>query len=223
MYAFHSRSDTVSVDEPFYAHYLKLTGKEHPGRQAVLDEMPADPYIVLENLNEKAKSTDHLFIKNMGHHMLDLPLQKFVPFTNVFLIRDPGRIIMSISKIIDNLQLLDIGMGAQWNYYQKLKQLGSKNIVIDSIELLKSPTTVLQNLCEAIGISFQPSMLSWPVGPKDIDGSWAKYWYSSTHKSNGFSPYTESEYHIPEQYKELYETSISYYDKLFAKSIHLKN
>ena len=32
MRAFENREDTEVLDEPFYAHYLKMTGLDHPGR-----------------------------------------------------------------------------------------------------------------------------------------------------------------------------------------------
>jgi hypothetical protein len=31
MRAWENRPDTVVVDEPFYAHYLAVTGLDHPG------------------------------------------------------------------------------------------------------------------------------------------------------------------------------------------------
>ncbi|MGK7368639.1 MAG: hypothetical protein ACNS64_00385, partial [Candidatus Halalkalibacterium sp. M3_1C_030] len=36
MYSFAQRSDTKVIDEPFYAYYLRKTGKKHPGREEVL-------------------------------------------------------------------------------------------------------------------------------------------------------------------------------------------
>ena len=42
MYSFAQRSDTRVVDEPLYAHYLRVSGVEHPGRHEVLEAMEAD-------------------------------------------------------------------------------------------------------------------------------------------------------------------------------------
>ncbi len=36
MYSFAQRTDTTVVDEPLYAHYLRVTGRDHPGREDVL-------------------------------------------------------------------------------------------------------------------------------------------------------------------------------------------
>ena len=36
MRSWGNRPDTVVIDEPFYAYYLKTTGKNHPGEPAML-------------------------------------------------------------------------------------------------------------------------------------------------------------------------------------------
>ena len=41
MYAFSMRGDTRAVDEPLYAHYLKVSGAQHPGREEVLASVGA--------------------------------------------------------------------------------------------------------------------------------------------------------------------------------------
>ncbi|HXV40478.1 MAG TPA: hypothetical protein VD701_05920, partial [Steroidobacteraceae bacterium] len=42
MRAFGSRPDTWVSDEPLYAHYLRATGIEHPGRVEVLARHESD-------------------------------------------------------------------------------------------------------------------------------------------------------------------------------------
>jgi hypothetical protein len=42
MYSFAQRSDTRVVDEPLYAHYLRVSGAAHPGREAVLEAQDSD-------------------------------------------------------------------------------------------------------------------------------------------------------------------------------------
>ena len=33
MYSFSQRPDTIAFDEPLYAHYLCVTGIDHPGKE----------------------------------------------------------------------------------------------------------------------------------------------------------------------------------------------
>ena len=42
MRSWGNREDTVVVDEPFYAHYLQVTGLDHPGRDEVIASQPTD-------------------------------------------------------------------------------------------------------------------------------------------------------------------------------------
>jgi hypothetical protein len=43
MYAFAQRPDCAVWDEPFYAAYLKMTGLDHPMRDAILAAGETDP------------------------------------------------------------------------------------------------------------------------------------------------------------------------------------
>ena len=42
MYAFSQRSDAQVIDEPLYAHYLRVSEVKHPGYLEVLSKMNAD-------------------------------------------------------------------------------------------------------------------------------------------------------------------------------------
>lgn len=42
MRSWENRPDTAVVDEPLYAHYLRETGIDHPGRDEVLGHQSAD-------------------------------------------------------------------------------------------------------------------------------------------------------------------------------------
>ena len=50
---------------------------------------------------------------------------------------------------------------------------------------------MLEALCDALGVRFDPAMLSWPAGPRPTDGVWAPHWYDGVWKSTGFGPYRE--------------------------------
>lgn len=73
MYSFAQRADTRVLDEPFYAHYLRVTGAPHPGREEVLADMENDGLKVIENIIFGNVERPILFIKNMGHHVVELP------------------------------------------------------------------------------------------------------------------------------------------------------
>ena len=221
MYSFDNRSDVIALDEPFYAYYLNKTGKTHPGNDEILKEMPSDLSTIFNQI-DTLSANHHVFIKNMGHHTVDAPIDLFASFKNVFFIRHPKRVIASFSKVIEHPSLFDLGIKHQWEVFQALQVRDDHAIILDSTELLKNPRMVLTQLCLELNLKFDENMLTWIAGPRSIDGSWAKYWYASTHRSTGFGAYTEKNVALSKAGQELLEEALPYYELLFANSIHHK-
>ena len=69
-----------------------------------------------------------------------------------------------------------------------LKAQGQNSVVLDSADIRRDPEGMLRKLCDAIGLSWDPSMLSWPEGGHPDDGVWAPHWYGAVHRSTGFAP-----------------------------------
>ncbi len=74
-----------------------------------------------------------------------------------------------------------------------------------------SPRSVLSQLCAALGLPFQESMLHWPPGPRDTDGIWAKHWYNAVEKSTGFQPYASKNKPLPDHLRKVYEECLPFY------------
>ncbi|WP_292292167.1 hypothetical protein [Marivita sp.] len=68
-----------------------------------------------------------------------------------------------------------------------VRDAGHRPVVIDSADIRRAPEPMLRLLCAAIGLPFDPSMLSWPVGGHEQDGVWASHWYGAVHTSDGFA------------------------------------
>ncbi len=221
MYAFDNRPDTKGLDEPFYAYYLYKTGKVHPGRNEILRELPTKPDEVFDLIRAQAKHQQHLFIKNMAQHILAIDSENFKSYFNIFFIRDPKRVVASFSKVIDQPDMQDIAVADQWSLFQILQKIDAKCLIVDSTELLKSPEHVLKKICQELNIPFYETMLSWPMGAREIDGSWAKYWYESTHHATGFMPFRENAVTLNEHNAQLAAEASVYYNKLWEKSIHI--
>jgi sulfotransferase family protein len=69
-------------------------------------------------------------------------------------------------------------------------------------------------LCGKIGVDFSDAMLSWPLGPRETDGIWAKYWYAEVERSTGFQPYRERKIEIPESLREIEHRCRKCYEQL---------
>lgn len=219
MYSFFQRNDTWAIDEPLYGYYLQSTGRDHPGRETVLETQEKDGQKVLDQLSTKEFGYPVLFIKNMAHHLLDLPPEISLNFTNVFLIRDPVRVIASYIKKIPDPTLADIGLEKQLELVNFLENEGRGPLVVETSDLLQDPPLMLRTLCELIGIPWDQTMLKWDAGPKEIDGTWAKYWYHNAHRSTGFIESESAETELPEKYHMLAEEAGRIYQQLYDRRI----
>src|ERR1700683_2719605 len=72
MRSWENRPDTIVVDEPLYAFYLKETASDHPGRDEVIASQPTDWRTVLHGLAEDPLPPDIsvYYAKHMTHHLL---------------------------------------------------------------------------------------------------------------------------------------------------------
>jgi len=189
MYAFAQRNDTRVIDEPLYGHYLQVSGADHPGNDEVIAAMETDGQKVIQEVILGECNRPILFMKQMAHHLVEIDLAFLARTINVLLIRDPFDVLRSLINQIPKPVLHDTGIGIQADLLYRFQELGQDLLVLDSTYLLKDPAGVLSRLCQRIGIPFQESMLSWPVGGQPEDGVWAPYWYHNVHKSTGFQPY----------------------------------
>lgn len=218
MYSFGQRSDTIVIDEPFYAVYLLKSGAQHPGAEEVLRALPAEESVVRAQLLTTGERPV-LFVKNMAHHMevLDEP---FIPeATNVFLIRDPAQILASYAEVIVSPAMRDIGLAYQYNLFMSLRERGEQPVVVDSGMLLANPVKVLSEVCRRCGLDFEQRMAHWPAGPKPYDGVWAKYWYVNVHATTCFTKGRTHDRTLPNHLRNLCAEARDFYEKLLPFSV----
>lgn len=223
MYSFAQRGDIRVVDEPLYGHYLRVSGADHPGRDAVIAAMNCDGSAVLRGLivQQAAETGRRLFLKNMAHHLLDIDYGFLDDFANVLLIRDPREMLPSLIIQLPDARLADTGLRRQCELFEILADSGRHPVVVDSRELLIDPGHILAELCGALDLSFDPAMLSWPAGPRREDGIWAPHWYHAVHQSTGFAPYVPK-HGFPDGLATLLEECQPWYEKLFAHALRAR-
>lgn len=211
MYAFANRSDFAVWDEPFYAPYLAKTGADHPMRDQILQVHKVDPQVVAQQcLDPIPDQKPYFYMKHMPHHMVDgMPVAWAKDCVNVHLIRHPARVIASYGAKRDDITSDDIGFRQQLAMFE---QLGG--FVIDSADIRNNPEEMLQKLCGALDLPFDPAMLSWKAGPKPFDGVWADHWYNAVHKSTEFAGAEGSLPELKDRDAELLKEALPYYKNL---------
>ena len=221
MYSFAQRPDTKVVDEPLYGYYLKETKANHPGKDEVLNQMETNPEKLVGALVNGKFDAEIVFYKNMAHHLVGLDMGFVAGFSNIILIRDPGEVLVSLSKTLSNISLLDTGFEFQYKIFNELEKVNLKPVVMDSEDLLKNPKGVLSELCHRLEIPFYENMLKWKKGGIPEDGIWAKHWYQNVHNSEGFFSYPKIEKPIPANLVELHDECRYYYDFLSKNKLRV--
>ena len=212
-----NRPDTVVCDEPFYAHYLRETGAPHPGAEEVMAHHESDWRKVVDFLLGPVSNGAAIFYqKHMAHHLLPGMGRQWLPrLTHCFLIRSPRDMLLSLDQKLSRPRLLDTGLPQQVEIFEDVKRrTGKVPPVIDSRDLLEDPRGMLTLLCDALGVPFVESMLSWPPGRRATDGVWAKHWYESVEKSTGFQPNRPKDEPLPGHLEELLAEAEERYEAL---------
>lgn len=215
MYSFAQRSDTRVYDEPLYGAYLSNTPADeyHPDAELIKASMECDPQKVVDWMVGPHEQSV-VFFKNMTHHLMDLDLSFTKNGFNVILTRDPVDMLPSFDKVIQNPSLKDVGYADHIELKRYFDTEGIPYLILDSKEVLMDPESVLKQVCERIGISFNARMLNWVKGARPEDGVWAKHWYSNIHRSTGYMKYAPKEEVFPERLNALLKECQALYQEL---------
>jgi hypothetical protein len=223
MRSWGNRPDTLVVDEPFYAFYLKATGKKHPGADEVIATGETDWRKVVEQLTGPIPDGKRIFYqKQMTHHLLsEVDREWLGAMMNCFLIRDPREVIVSYIKKQGDPTLEDLGFVQQEEIFDWVRaRTGGTPPVIDARDVLENPKRILRLLCDAVDVEFSDTMLSWPSGLRQTDGIWAKHWYGEVARSTSFQPYRTKNDQVPEHLREIYERCRECYKRLYEYRLH---
>lgn len=221
MYSFGARTDCAVVDEPFYGPYLRMTCLKHPMYQEIMDSRPEEAQEVSAQLTGPIPAQkQHFYQKHMTQHMIPaMPRDWMAEVKNVFLIRHPARVIASFGAKWDGFGLEDIGFTQQTELFEHVKALGQTPVVVDSADIRRDPEPMLRKLCDAIGLEFDPAMLSWPRGGHPDDGVWAAHWYGAVHQSTGFAPAEGALPTLTGKAAELLEQALPHYERLAGEKL----
>ena len=189
MRSFGSRADTVVADEPFYGAYLKATGDPQPMADAVIASMDCEWHSVARTMTGPSPGGAPIWYqKHMAHHMVGpIAHDDLSGLRHAFLIRDPERVVASYAAKRIAVRPDHLGTARQVEFFDReAERLGHAPPVVDSADILAAPGVMLEKLCAALGIAWDPAMLAWEPGIRDTDGVWASHWYDAVAASSGF-------------------------------------
>ena len=218
MRSFAARGDCEIIDEPLYAAYLTASGAKHPMQDEILASQSSCATEVAEQCVAGPVNLPIQYQKHMTQHLWPEFDRSFISqLTNIFLIREPERVVASFTdRMGDNFTLDEIGFRQQAEVFDIVSnELGHAPLVVDAADIRANPKGILTKLCAGLGIAFSDSMLEWSPGAHPSYGVWAKHWYASTFKSTGFAPPDTSPYpELAGKALQIAEQAREYYEKL---------
>ena len=188
MRSFGARRDMAVLDEPFYGSYLARTGARHPYREETLAAYPGTFEAVIDWIG-RARPQPALFLKHIAYHLPEGVSLSFLDgWRNFLLIRDPRAMVASFADRFDDVTPIVKSYEIELAIHRHLTARGHPCPVVDAADVLDAPEDLIRALCAALGLSYDPAMLTWPSGPRPEDGPWATHWYEAVWASAGFKP-----------------------------------
>ena len=222
MRSFGSRPDTFVSDEPFYGCFLKTTA---PIIRCARDDR-GDGLRLAERHGDAARRpagrlAPIWYQKHMWHHMVGpIGYEDFAGFTHAFLIREPERMIASYLRKRESAAFENFGLDRQAEFFEReADRLGDAPPVIDANDVLAEPGGSSVEALRALGIPWDPAMLSWAPGRRATDGPWAPHWYAAVERSTGFGPPETGPVELPADARRLADRCRPYYERLAANRI----
>jgi len=226
MYAFAQHTELDVLDEPFYGYYLHAVKdrEAHPMEVEILSAMPKCRDTILQQINGLAKHRK-VFIKNMAHHCLESDPHYMAGWQNIILIRHPKKLLASFSKVIERPSLEAIGLKKASELSKFFDNVSIPYLIIDSDQLMVDPPTYIEQMCEEIGLIYEPGMCKWPKGGNRADGIWAPYWYNNVHQSSGFNRpnIKDNIEHWNDHLESVLEEALPYYNHMRLRALINKN
>lgn len=224
MRAWENRPDTAVWDEPLFPTYLLLSGDDYQSRQEVLTQSETDWETVVHKMTLAPIPEGKViyYQKHISHLLLDeMGMEWLLALTNGILIRKPSEMLTSLHKKWPKITLQRTGLPHLERIFTYIYQMtGTPPPVIDATDLRKEPRHTLTLLCEALGIEFEPAMLSWSTGQRTTDGVWAKQWYESVEQSTGFYAYKPKAEPVPQHLLGVLEKCNEIYHNLYKHRLH---
>ena len=219
MYAWRQRQDTTVFDEPLYAHYLRVSGREHPGRADVLAAQNPQGHEVVRDVLLGTHDTPVVFFKQMAKHLVELDREFMTQGHNVLLTREPHDMLTSLQRQVPDATLADTGFVELCQILDDLQARGTTPVVVDTKRLLEDPPRVLHTLCKRLDLPWEDAMLTWPAGPKPEDGVWAPHWYDGVHKSTGWKPWAPKNAALTPAVRPVLDQAMPLYERLLPHCI----
>lgn len=216
---FIERQDFAVFHEPF-AHVAFNQDSAIPSDDLACG-LPTS-YEGVKALLREARLSHPVFHKDMCYHCLSelkADAEFLLEQENIFIIREPGRSILSHFAVYPQMPLNAIGHKAQYEIFCEVTRLtGRIPHVINADELARHPDTVVRHLCDHLQLPFLPEALNWN---QECPRQWLPWrrWHrvaeESTHIHSAISSgFDDAELKSNTRLNEYYHFHRPYYERM---------
>lgn len=222
---FAQRSDVDTYFEPFFNIYHFSNWRQSTRLGEYANARDYSPARAMEKL--RSGKADHAFFKEMAFIYLPYRNPEFLKgITNTFLIRRPEFSLMGLLKMDQSPTEEMLGFGKLLDLWKLVtEELGQQPIVVEASDFQHDPEGSLRKYCRAVGIDFDPGMLSWEAKEhqtwdKELmtDEAWTK-WQATLNKSTSILPPPRTIPDIPARYRKLLKSARAVYDEISAHAL----
>jgi hypothetical protein len=138
-----------------------------------------------------------LFVKDMAYAIESDFTRLPDGFQHTFLIRDPRQSVVSLHKLVQSGKApqwseftpLEVGFRDLYELYNHVSCDAVQPVLVDSADLLSAPAATLSVYCEAVGLTYDNSILTWDTATATQTWQmWGTEWYETLMGSTGFAP-----------------------------------
>lgn len=179
-------------------------------------------YEEVKALLRSARQRRHVFHKDMCYHCLNelkIDDEFLLEQQNVFIIREPGRAILSHYAIFSQMPVQSIGHQALYEIFCRVTRLTGKTpYVINADELARRPEYTVRKLCDHLQLEFLPQSMNWPASCPRQWLPW-RSWHQDAALSTGISEAHTSEFdaaqlQVHPRLVEYYEVHRPFYERM---------
>ena len=222
------RGDMNCFHEPFGEAWYQGEDARAP---RIHDQSPRKPGLSFASVQQKlqdAAGIRPVFSKDMPQFTDHLWSDEFLnQYLHSFLIRDPAKVLASLQRSwerkgdTEGFTRNEIGFDEQRRLFDILyAKSGTVPVVVDSDDLLEDPPGMVSAWCDAVGIPYIESALSWEPGSRSevlwYDGD-DSIWHESLKNSDGLKPQPHRPANpdeLPPRLKDFYHDFLAHYRHL---------
>jgi Sulfotransferase domain len=185
------RGDLAAFHEPFmYDYYVHRSVRQMPHFEA--QEGQPESLADICAMLTAAAAERPVFFKDMSYYVVGALADErgfFASLTDVFLIRDPRRSLMSYVRLDPEVTLEEAGLEAQWRHFHWLRETtGKVPPVIEAEAIAADPQGMMGRLWTLIGLKPAPHAFAWQRESVPEDWGQVAGWHGTASASAGIRP-----------------------------------